>query len=152
MLPIMTFEGTIVADPELRFTPTGIALANFTIVANDRKRAPDGSWEDGDATFIRVTAWRQLAENVVNSLHKGDRAIVVGKLKQNNWEDNEGKKRSTFEIMANNVAASMMFAEVEIKKIARDKPAQPQGDPWATQSPAGTQQDPWANQASDPPF
>lgn len=149
MLPRPTLEGRLTADPELRFTPSGKAVATFTVAQSDRKRAEDGSWEDGDKLFLRCTVWEQQAENVAECLKKGDSVIVAGgKLKQSEWEDKEGNKRTSYEIVGNtiNVGPSMRKNAVEIKRVKREKPAE--------EKQAGPSDDVWAlgDKDDDPPF
>lgn len=144
-LPTLPMEGTVVADPELRFTPQGKAVANFRIVANDRKKTDQG-WVDGDALFVEVSCWTQQAENVCNSLKKGDRVVVIGKLTLNEWEDKNGQKRQTPRIEAYTVAVSLKYNEVEIKRIRRER---------AETNPAGYSSGPVAQevqQDEEPPF
>ena len=98
-LPEVTVAGTLTADPELRFTPNGNAVANFTVAANDRRFDKNTSeWVDAGATFLRCSIWRQAAENVAESLNRGNRVIVTGRLKQREYEDREGQKRTVFEL------------------------------------------------------
>src|SRR3954451_24797485 len=100
-LPEITIIGTLTGDPELRFTTTGIEVCNFTVAANDRRLNRDtGQWEDGDATFLRCTLWRQAGENVAESLRRGNRVVVVGVLRQRSYETKEGEMRTTFELDA----------------------------------------------------
>lgn len=143
MLPMVTIEGTLVAEPDLRFTPSGSAVANFRLAANDRrKNDATGEWENSDTLFISVTAWRQLGENVAESLDKGDQVVVVGKLKQREWEDKEGQKHTAYEITANNVGASLMFRTIKHGEGRTHRSA-----------PATTPDDPWASPPTDePPF
>lgn len=148
MLPRLTIEGRLTADPDLRFTPGGKAVATFTVAASDRKRGEDGSWEDGDKVFLRTTVWEQQAENVAECLQKGDAVVVTGaKLRQSEWEDKEGNKRTTYELTGNTitVAVPLRFNEVKINRIKRDKPAEkkqgPSDDVWAL-----------GDKDDDPPF
>jgi single-strand DNA-binding protein len=108
MLPQITASGTLVADPEIRFTPAGHSVANFRMACNDRK-LENGQWVDGEATFLRVTVWRTMAENLVESMVKGDYVVVTGRLKQNNWTDQQGQQRSNLEIEADEVAVGLRF-------------------------------------------
>ena len=95
----VTITGNLTADPELKFTPNGAAVANFRIAVTARVR--DGeTWRDGDTSFFRVNAWRQLAQHVTGSLSKGDRAVVIGRLRSRSWETPEGEQRSVVEIEA----------------------------------------------------
>ena len=101
--------GNLTDDPELRFTPNGAAVANFRLAVTPRLRDGDG-WKDGETSFFRVNAWRDLAEHVAESLSKGDRAVVVGRLKTRSWETPEGEKRSVTEVEADEVGPSLKFA------------------------------------------
>jgi single-strand DNA-binding protein len=110
--------GNLTDDPELRFTPQGHPVANFRLAVTPRVK--DGeSWRDGETSFFRINAWRQLAEHVAESLGKGDRAVVVGRLKTRSWETPEGEKRSVTEIEADEVAASLKFATAKPQRAAR---------------------------------
>lgn len=140
----LTVVGNLTADPELRFLPSGKGVANFTLVQSNRIK--DGNaWKDGDPTFLRCNAWEGMAENVVESLHKGDRVIVQGGLYSRAWEDKEGNKRSSLELRVEAVGPDLRYATAAVTKIKRDStgggfaPA-PADDPWATTAP------------SDPPF
>ncbi len=96
-------------NPELKFTPNGAAVANFRVAVTPRVR--DGNdWKDGETSFFRITAWRQLAENATESLSKGDRVIVVGRLKARTWETPEGERRSVVEIEADEIGPSLRWA------------------------------------------
>lgn len=119
-LPTITMVGTLVADPELRFTPSGAAVTNFTVAANDRRFDKDrNEWVDGDATFVRCNLWRQPAENVSESLRKGHRVIVTGELKQRSYETKEGEKRTVFELEVAEVGPSLKFATVSVTKAGK---------------------------------
>jgi single-strand DNA-binding protein len=125
-LPEVTMAGTLTADPDLRFTPAGLAVANFTVACNPRTlNRQTGKWEDGEATFLRCTVWRDVAENVGNSLHKGERVIVTGALRQRSYE-HEGQKRTAYELDVTEIGASLKWANVAVRKIARTSgPADP---------------------------
>jgi len=115
-----TLIGNLTGDPELRVTPSGDAVANFTVAINARRLdKATNTWVDGDATFVRVAAWRTLGENVAESLVKGDRVLVYGVLQQRNWETPEGEKRSTIEMNAEDVGASLTWATVTVTKTER---------------------------------
>jgi single-strand DNA-binding protein len=104
-----TITGNLTDAPELRFTPNGAAVANFRVAVTPRVR--DGNdWKDGETSFFRVNAWRQLAENATESLSKGDRVIVVGRLKARSWETPEGERRSVVEIEADEIGPSLRWA------------------------------------------
>lgn len=111
--------GNLTRDPELRFTPNGTPVASFSIAVNKRtQNKQSGEWEN-DADFFNVVAWFKLAENVAESLNKGDRVIISGRLSQESWDDKQGQKRTTYRIIANVVAPSLEFASCRIEKNAR---------------------------------
>ncbi|MFF3886580.1 single-stranded DNA-binding protein [Streptomyces sp. NPDC001914] len=159
----ITFTGNLVADPELRFTPGGAAVANFRMANTPRKfNRQTNEWEDGEPVFLGVAVWRQQAEHVAESIKRGDRVIVVGRLTQRQYEATDGSKRSSYEIQADEVAPSLLRATATVTKATANaqgaqQPAQqaygqqsygqqqgygqqPQGDPWANQ---GAQQPPY---------
>lgn len=132
-LPQVTLIGTLTSDPELRFTPNGAAVANFTVAANARffdKTANE--WRDGDATFLRCNLWRQAAENVCESLEKGQRVIVTGSLKQRSYETKEGDKRTVYEVEIDEVGPSLKFATAKVNRGQRSGGGAAADDPWAT--------------------
>src|SRR5687768_18413557 len=98
--------GNLTDDPELRFTPNGAAVANFRLAVTPRVREGD-AWKDGETSFFRVNVWRQQAENLAESVGKGARVVVVGRLRTRSWETPEGDKRSVVEVEADEVAASL---------------------------------------------
>lgn len=105
-----TVVGRLVADPEQRYTADGKPVASFTIASSQRVyNKQTGQWEDGEATFLGCTAWSKLAEGVA-TLHKGQRVVAVGVLKQRRWESNDGQKRSKLELTADEVGTSVLFA------------------------------------------
>jgi len=129
-LPEITIAGTLVADPELRFTATGAAVANFTVAANDRRYDQTrGEWVDHGATFLRCSIWRQAAENLAESLTKGTRILVTGVLRQHEWETRDGEKRYSFQVDATEIGASLKWATVKVAKATRTPSAD---DPWTT--------------------
>ena len=107
----VTLTGNLTDDPELRFTPNGVAVANFRLAVDQRVWDTDG-WKDGESSFFRVSVWRDQAEHVSRSLHKGARCVVVGRLKSRSWETPEGQRRSAVEVDAEEVGMSMRFAPV----------------------------------------
>ena len=115
----ITLVGNITDDPELRFTPSGAAVANFTVAVNRRMRNQDGTWEDRLDGFFRCNCWRDMAENVAESLTKGARVVVAGRLQQRRWEDAEGNPRSAFEIQVDDVGPSLRWATATIQKSQR---------------------------------
>ena len=115
----LTIVGNLTKDPELRFTPTGQATASFGVAVNRRwQNRQTQEWEEA-TSFFDVVAWGSLAENLADSVHRGDRVVVEGRLDQRSWENNQGEKRSKIEITANEVAPSLRWATVEITKNER---------------------------------
>ena len=107
----ITVAGNLTADPELRYTGTGVAVAAFTVAASRRVYDQEtGRWKDGDTLFLRCSAWRQLAEHVTESLSKGSRAIVTGRLRQRDYETTDGQKRTAYEVDADDAGPSLRFA------------------------------------------
>jgi len=116
----VTMIGNLTDDPELRYTPAGVPVVGFTIAMNRRTRDPvSNEWKDGETSFIRCNVWRQQAENVAESLSKGMRAIVVGRLRQRSWETTEGQKRSTVEVEVEHVGPSLEWATASVTKSSR---------------------------------
>ena len=112
-----TIVGNLVDDPELRFTNNGIAIANMRVAVTQRIQQ-DGEWRDGDTTFLKVNVWRGQAEHLADSLAKGDRVMVFGRLRQRTWETPEGEKRSVAEIEADEVGASLRFATAKVERAS----------------------------------
>jgi len=127
----MTVAGNLTADPELRFTAAGVPVAQFTVASTSRVRdSASGEWRDGDTLFIRCTAWRRTAENVVESLGKGTRVVVTGRLQQRAYETEDGQKRSTIELAAEEVSVSLRHAVVRVlPSRTRLEPVRPTTDP-----------------------
>jgi single-strand DNA-binding protein len=123
----VTVTGNLTADPELKFTPNGAAVANFRIAVTTRVRDGEG-WKDGDTSFFRVNAWRQLAQHVTDSLGKGDRAVVIGRLKSRSWETPQGEQRSVVEIDADEVAPSLRWAVAKPERVTRNGEAETSGE------------------------
>ncbi|SHT53886.1 single-stranded DNA-binding protein [Mycobacteroides abscessus subsp. abscessus] len=116
----ITVVGNLTADPELRFTPNGAAVANFTVASTPRTYDKQSQqWVDGDALFLRCNIWREPAENVAESLKKGDRVMVTGVLKQRSFENREGEKRSVIEVDAEEVGPSLKFATARVSRADR---------------------------------
>src|SRR5690349_21119293 len=176
---VITVVGNLVDDPELRFTPSGAAVANFRIASTPRTfNRQTNEWKDGEALFLSCSVWRQAAENVAESLTRGMRVVVQGRLKARSYETREGEKRTVFEIEVEEVGPSLKYATAKVTKATRSGGGgggsygggAPQGgdDPWATpaggqSAPAqggasapqggGQQRDPWAGGSNDePPF
>jgi single-strand DNA-binding protein len=176
----ITIIGNLVDDPDLRFTPSGAAVANFRIASTPRTFDRQANeWKDGEALFLSCAVWRQAAENVAESLQRGMRVIVQGRLKARSFETREGEKRTVFEIDVDEVGPSLKYATAKVTKTSRSGGGQGgygnQGggswggdDPWATGGqPVGAQggasggsggsgpaNDPWATGGSteEPPF
>ena len=115
----VTIVGNVTDDPELRFTPSGQAVANFTVAVNKRFKNQAGDWEDRLDGFFRCSCWRDMAENVAESLKKGTRVVVTGRLQQRSWDDQEGNKRSAVEIQVDEVGPSLRWATAAITKSSR---------------------------------
>jgi single-strand DNA-binding protein len=113
-----TIIGNLVEDPELRFTQNGIAVANMRVAVTQRIQQ-DGEWRDGDTSFLRVNVWRGQAEHLADSLTKGDRVMVTGRLRQRSWETPEGDKRSVTEIEADEVGASLKWATAKVERTSQ---------------------------------
>ena len=159
---VITVVGNLVDDPELRFTPSGAAVANFTVASTPRTfDKQTNEWKDGEALFLPCSVWRQAAENVAESLQQGMRVVVQGRLKPRSYETREGEKRTVFEIEVDEVGPSLKFATAKVTRASRSgggggysggggapsggrpRPAVPQsggqqggGTPWATPAPA----------------
>jgi single-strand DNA-binding protein len=117
---IVTVVGNLTADPELRFTPSGAAVANFTVASTPRTfDRQTGEWKDGEALFLRCSLWRQPAENVAESLTRGARVIVQGRLKQRSFETKEGEKRTVVELEVDEIGPSLRYATARVNKVAR---------------------------------
>lgn len=168
----LTITGNLTADPELRYTPHGAAVASFTIASTPRTFDRNtNEWKDGETLFMRCSVWRAQAENVANTLQKGMRVLATGELKTNNYTTREGEKRSSVELNIESVGPSLQYASADVK---RNPPSQGGGGfPQGQQAPAGNQQapaqqaqqaqqqapqDPWATGgntssfADEPPF
>jgi single-strand DNA-binding protein len=115
----ITLVGNITDDPELRFTPSGLPVANFTVAVNRRFKNASGQWEDRLDGFFRCSCWRDMAENVAESMQKGTRVVVVGRLQEQRWEDQDGGKRSRVEIQVDEVGPSLRWATASVQKSNR---------------------------------
>ena len=133
----VTITGNLTADPELRYTGTGTAVAAFTVAASRRVYDQgSGQWKDGDTLFLRCSAWRDLADHAAETLTKGMRVIVTGRLRQRQYETPDGDKRTVYEVEADDVGPSLKWATAKIAKTSRDKaPSYPadEADRWETQ-------------------
>jgi single-strand DNA-binding protein len=105
----VSLVGNLTDDPEVRFTPQGTAVASFRLAVTPRVKDSEG-WKDGETSFFRINAWRDLGEHVTDSLSKGDRALVLGRLKTRSWETPEGERRSVVEVEAEEVGPSLKWA------------------------------------------
>lgn len=134
MLPVVTFEGRVVADPDLRFAQSGMAVAKIRTVATSRKRQDDGTWVDDKTCWLDVTCFRKQAENVAESITRGDLIVVTGRLQTEEWEDKDTQqKRSKITCVADSVGVALAFNAAKTMKADRVQPADPGGeDPWAT--------------------
>ncbi len=117
---IITVIGNLTADPELRFTPSGAAVANFTVASTPRMfDRQSNEWKDGEALFLRCNIWREAAENVAESLTRGSRVIVTGRLKQRSFETREGEKRTVVELEVDEIGPSLRYATAKVNKASR---------------------------------
>ena len=140
---VITVVGNLVDDPELRFTPSGAAVANFRIASTPRTfDRQSNEWKDGDALFLTCSVWRQAAENVAESLQKGMRVVVQGRLKSRQYETREGEKRTVFEIDVDEVGPSLKYATAKVTRTTRSG-SQDGGGYGGGNSGGGGQQDPW---------
>jgi single-strand DNA-binding protein len=142
---VITVVGNLVDDPELRFTPAGAAVAKFRIASTPRRfNKTTNEWEDGDALFLTCSVWRQAAENVAESLAKGVRVIVQGRLKQRSYEDGQGVKRTVYELDVDEVGPTLARATAKVTKNpaggGQRAAAAAADDPWANAKPANGQQ------------
>ena len=158
----ITIAGNLVDDPELRFTPAGQPVARFRVASTPRFRDNStGEWKDGDSLFLTCNVWRQAAENVAESLTRGTRVIVSGRLRQRSYETKEGEKRTVYEVEVDDVGPSLRNASAKVTKATRSGPgdgpgaaARPSSAPGGASS---AESDPWAsdtpgNYSDDPPF
>jgi single-strand DNA-binding protein len=154
---VITVIGNLTDDPELRFTPSGAAVANFTIASTPRMLDKQtNEWKDGDALFLRCSIWRQAAENVAETLTRGARVVAQGRLVQRSYETREGEKRTVVELQVDEIGPSLRYATAKVSKTSRGggggggggfgasgsgggRPSGGAGadDPWASSTPAG---------------
>jgi single-strand DNA-binding protein len=165
----ITVVGNLTADPELRFTPSGAAVANFTVASTPRTFDRQTSeWKDGEALFLRCNIWREAAENVAESLTRGSRVIVTGRLKQRSFETREGEKRTVFEVEVDEIGPSLRYATAKVNKASRsgnsgggfgggggqprqsntNNSAPPADDPWGSAPASGS----FGGNDDEPPF
>jgi single-strand DNA-binding protein len=139
----ITMIGNLVNDPELRFTPSGAAVAKFTVASTPRYLdKATNEWKDGDSLFLQCQIWRQAAENVAESLTRGMRVIVSGRLKQRSYETKEGEKRTVFEVEVDEVGPSLRNATAKVTKTTR--PAGGAGGSYSAPADASSAEDPWS--------
>jgi len=165
----ITVVGNLVADPELRFTQAGQPVATFRVASTPRLRdAASGEWKDGDSLFLTCNVWRQAAENVAESLQRGMRVIVTGRLKQRNYETKEGQKRTVYEIEVDDVGPSLRNASAKVNRASRgsgeggfsggNRNSGSSGGQGASGGSSSRNEDPWASDAAgggysdEPPF
>jgi single-strand DNA-binding protein len=141
---VITVVGNLTADPELRFTASGAAVANFTVASTPRTfNRSSGEWEDGPALFLRCGLWRQPAENVAESLTKGARVIVTGRLRQRSFETKEGDKRTVIELEVDEVGPSLRYATATVSRPAKSGGQAPTGDDPRANADAGSDEPPF---------
>jgi single-strand DNA-binding protein len=166
---IITVVGNLTADPELRFTPSGAAVANFTVASTPRIFDRQSSeWKDGDALFMRCSIWREAAENVAESLTRGSRVIAQGRLKQRSYETREGEKRTVVELEVDEIGPSLRYATAKVNKASRSggggggfgssgggggdrsgsRGSEPKDDPWGSAPASGS----FSGGDDEPPF
>jgi single-strand DNA-binding protein len=158
---VITVIGNITGDPELRFTPSGAAVANFTVASTPRQfDRQSNEWKDGETLFMRCSVWRDAAENVAESLQRGTRVIVSGRLKSRSYETNEGEKRTVIEMEVDEVGPSLRYATAKVNKTQRGGGGAGFGGPSGGGQQGGGQQggfggqqqeDPWATGPSSAP-
>ncbi len=145
---VITIVGNVTGDPELRFTPSGAAVANFTVASTPRAfDRQSNEWKDGETLFMRCSVWRDAAENVAESLARGTRVIVTGRLKSRSYETKEGEKRTVLEMEVDEVGPSLRYATA---KVARTQRGQGSGGGFGGQGGQGGQSGGYAGQESDP--
>ena len=168
---IITVIGNLTADPELRFTPSGAAVANFTVASTPRiYDRQSGEWKDGEALFLRCNIWREAAENVAESLTRGARVILSGRLKQRSFETREGEKRTVVEVEVDEIGPSLRYATAKVNKVSRSGgggggfggggggggdrggsrggSSEPKDDPWGSAPASGS----FSGSDDEPPF
>ncbi len=164
---LITLVGNLTGDPDLRFTPSGAAVANFTVASTPRTfDRQSNEWKDGETMFLNCSIWRQAAENVAESLSKGMRVIVQGRLKSRSYDDRDGNRRTAYEVDVEEVGPSLRYATAKVTRTASSgqggnwQGGNQQGgsnDNWSSggsqSSNRGPANDPWANaQSEEPPF
>jgi single-strand DNA-binding protein len=157
----ITIVGNLVADPELRFTPAGQPVATFRVASTPRYMDREtNEWKDGDSLFLTCNVWRQAAENAAESLQRGMRVIVSGRLRQRNYETKEGEKRTVYEVEVDDVGPSLRNASAKVTRANRSSGGfsggQAGGNQGQGSSGSGRPEDPWASDSGgysdEPPF
>jgi single-strand DNA-binding protein len=147
---VITVVGNLTADPELRFTPSGAAVASFTIASTPRTFDKNtNEWKDGDALFLRCSIWRQAAENVAESLQRGMRVVAQGRLRQRSYETREGEKRTVVEMEVDEVGPSLKYATAKVNRTSRgSSPGGGFGSSGSSGSDVAPVDDPWGSAPS----
>ena len=159
----VTIVGNLTGDPELRFTPSGAAVASFTVASSSRYLdKASNEWKDSDPVYLRCSVWRQYAENVAESLEKGMRVIVSGRLKQRSYETREGEKRTVMELEVDDVGPALRYATAKVTRTARAQGGfggeggggggAPADDPWSQPSSGGGSWGGGGASFDEPPF
>ena len=162
---VITVVGNLTADPELRFTPSGAAVASFTVASTPRTLDKStNEWKDGEALFLRCSIWRQAAENVAESLTRGMRVVVQGRLQQRSYETREGEKRTVIEMQVDEVGPSLKYATAKVNRTQRGSSGGGYGsggsggqDSGSGGFSGGSDNDPWSSagpaaSSDEPPF
>ena len=165
---VITVVGNLTGDPELRFTPSGAAVASFTVASTPRTLdKATNEWKDGEALFLRCSIWRQAAENVAESLQKGMRVVVQGRLQQRSYDTKEGEKRTVIEMQVDEIGPSLKYATAKVNRTTRGggggggfggspsgggAGSAPADDPWASAAPAGGGGGGGGGWSDEPPF
>jgi single-strand DNA-binding protein len=168
---VITVVGNLTADPELRYTQSGLAVANMTIASTPRTfDRQKNEWVDGEALFLRASVWREFAEHVAGSLTKGTRVIAQGRLKQRSYETKEGEKRTSIELEIDEIGPSLRYATASVTRAQRTggeggargagrdhgadtwAPSEPQGDAWAPSTGGDVWNTPGTNYGDETPF
>ena len=143
---VITVVGTLTADPELRFTPSGAAVASFTIASTPRTFDRNtNEWKDGEALFLRCSIWRQAAENVAESLQRGMRVVAQGRLKQRSFETREGEKRTVVELDVDEIGPSLKYATAKVNRTSRGSSSGGGFGSSGSDSGGGATDDPWGS-------
>jgi single-strand DNA-binding protein len=151
MLPVVTGEFRVVADPDLRFAPSGVAVGKIRAVASSRKKNEDGEWVDDKTCWVNLVCFKRLAENVAETFEKGDLVLVTGKLQPEDWEDKDGNKRTSVNIIVDTIGPSVTFNAA--RPMRGERSSNSGGNQSSGQAPAPSS-DPWStgNASDEPPF